>query len=166
MNALDYAIVAMIQADPVMQAGLYSFQGHPAVFTFVPVPEVDPGPPPKLPLPFVVSEPNVADVEDDTKDLVGHDIHRDVRIYDYDTADPRNMNMWSMRLRDIFHRQEKTLQYYILNSGDSELFTVGQCWVTHGPVAAPVEVDEYVQGRILSLVIRLTRIPSTMPYPI
>jgi hypothetical protein len=165
MNALNYAVVGMIQADPVMQALLYSYGGSPAVFTFIPVPEVDPGPPPVLPLPFIVTEDSVSDVFDDTTTTVGHKIKKDIRCYDLETNDPTKIQTIAMRIKDIFHRQESTMTKYILNSGDAELFTVTQCWA-NGPRPAPHQVDEYVQGRIITLNIRLTRIPSSMPYAV
>ena len=71
MNALDYAVIGMLRADAVIQELLYSYEGTPAIFTFVPAPEVDPGPPPVLPYPFIVTEDSVSDIPDETKTTTG-----------------------------------------------------------------------------------------------
>ena len=165
MNALDYAVIGMLRADVVIQELLYSYNGTPAILTFVPAPEVDPGPPPTIPYPFIVTEDCVSDVPDETKTTTGHRMKKDIRCYDLETSDPSKIQTIGMRVHDIFHRQEKTLQNYILNSGDAELFTVTQCWA-NGPRIAPHNVDEYVQGRIVTLNLRLTRTPDSMPYAI
>jgi hypothetical protein len=155
---LTTAIVQMIREDPVLSELLTDYHGVPAVFTFAPYPE-------DATKPLIITEGNVREVMRDSKTTIGREITRDIRIYDNETADPTTIEWIAQRVIDLFHKREQVLQYYLNYAEQLEAYYVVKCWVD-GPRATAHVVDEYVQGRIVTLTIWITRKQETMPWQI
>ena len=72
---LTVAVAEMLKADPTVSSIVSEYAGVPAVFTVAPYPE-------GAVMPMIITEGNVTDTPGDTKTTIGHDITRDIRIYD------------------------------------------------------------------------------------
>jgi len=149
---LTNAIVQMLREDSVLASMLGVWPdtngvNQPAIFTTAPYPE---GAAPQEIGPIIITESDVSEVPMDTKTTMGSSIVRDIRCYTAETDDATIVDQIAVRVKDIFHRQERVLNQYLTD------FTAVKCW-HKSTLTGPHLVDEYVYARIVSLSIWLSR---------
>lgn len=136
---LSAPIYAALTGNSAIANALATYEGAAAVFTRRPIPA-------DCTYPLVIS---AGDVTRGNQDLINSPIQvieRDVSIYGLQPADYRTVETVALAVRDLFHRQRRSL----IVPGWSVLDIV-----CGGPIAAPVDDDQQV-GRLVTLTVRLS----------
>lgn len=135
MSILTSAFYDKMANDATLTAMLAMYNGNPAIFTTDPAPG-------DATLPYIVSAGEVAQSPLDTKNSLGREALRDIRIYAPALGSAVEIEAIAERVRALFHRQILTL------TGFTNIIT--NC---DGPLVAD-ETDIY--GRIISVSITAT----------
>ncbi len=96
------AIFNIMNGDSVLVPLLATFKGEPAIFTMRKVP-------PDSPRPYIWSYGDITNVPEESKDLRGKSVVRDIWIVADDTGDEDLVMGIANRVRDLFHRVTLTI---------------------------------------------------------
>lgn len=129
---ITQAFFDAMAADSGLVALLSTFQGQPAIFTGRTVP-------PDADRPYIHTHGEVSQVPDETKDIAGRDIMRDVWVVADDEGSAGEIEAIGERVRAVFHRKD-------IGIGATQWMTMAM-----GPMAAPTDDKSQLQARIVSV---------------
>lgn len=139
---LSPALRAALLGEPTIAGLLTTYLDDSAVFTRTP-------PPDEALYPFIVVSEDIAIINEDGLRSDRPIVMRDLRVYGHQPDDYRVVEQLGYSIRDLFHRKKESLvlaDYVILDI------------TAMGPSAAPTS-DDGVVGRVVTLTIRLRKIP-------
>ena len=105
MSAFTKAVHDRLAGNSQLAALLSSYNGSPAIFTAVPIPE-------NAQLPWIVTEGVVSDEPWDTKTTTGREIVRDIRCYAIEDGSSAAIELIAERVRELFHLYRFTITGY------------------------------------------------------
>jgi len=132
MSILSKAFYDVMNGEITLTQSLDIFNGRPAIFTYEPVPEPVVGP-------YIITNGEISDTPEDTKDTTGRRIVRDIRIYAEATGSTVVIEALAEIVRTLFHRVDLTV------TGHKTIYV---------NVTGPIQLDEetaLVYGRIISV---------------
>ena len=105
MSVFTQAIYDRLANDATLIALLSDYNGSPAIFTVMPIPE-------DVDLPYIITEGEVSNIPFDTKNSSGREIYRDIRCYTEADGSAVTVETIAERIRTLFHNHELVVSGY------------------------------------------------------
>jgi len=130
MSILTESFYEKLVNDVILTDMISLYEETPAVFTTDPAPGA-------AELPYIVTAGEITQNPKDSKNCLGRDIFRDIRLYTAKTGSSILIEAMAERARALFHRQPLSIDGYE--------WVLSNCF---GPVVAD---EEDVYGRVLTV---------------